>query len=160
MSDRIFSFREKNKFIHLIKTLKNENKSLVTTNGCFDILHHGHLELLLKASLLGTLIVGLNSDSSVKQIKDARRPIFFEMERARMLLGYPCVDFVYIFDESDASQFLSLVSPQTHVKDERCPPNKEENEVLAKNQTEVVLFKHLEGISTTDIINRILERYR
>ena len=96
--------------------LRHENKKIVTINGTFDILHSGHLYILEEAKKQGDiLIVGLNSDSSVKKNKGESRPINNEMERAKMLSSLKAVDYVVIFDEQTPIELLKVIKPNVHV---------------------------------------------
>lgn len=96
---------------------KTQNKKVVSTNGCFDILHVGHARILKQARELGDcLFVGLNSDASVKRLKGSERPINNEADRAELLASLSAVDFVYIFDEDTPVDFLKAVKPNIHVK--------------------------------------------
>jgi rfaE bifunctional protein nucleotidyltransferase chain/domain len=103
--------------INIRNRIKNQNKKLVFTNGCFDILHSGHVDYLNKAKQLGDfLIIGLNSDISVKNIKGDKRPIISEMERATLLDNLKCVDFVTFFDEDTPEQLIRILLPDILVK--------------------------------------------
>ena len=100
-----------------VQELKKQNKKIVATNGAFDLLHVGHLEVLEKSKLLGDiLIVGINSDNSVKQSKSDIRPIISDVERARLVAALTCVDYVTIFDEKDPVTFLRTVKPDIYTK--------------------------------------------
>src|SRR5215469_8954609 len=97
--------------------LRSAGKKIVATNGCFDLLHVGHVRYLQAARALGDLlIVGLNGDRSVHQLKGAGRPITTENDRAEMLAGLECVDLVTIFPEIRATNFLLAVRPAVYVK--------------------------------------------
>ncbi len=101
----------------LIEVLKSSGKTIVTTNGCFDLLHVGHVRILKAAADLGNiLIVGINSDRSVKKLKGDSRPLNPEAERAEILASLACVDYVTIFDEDTPVEFLKIVQPNIHVK--------------------------------------------
>ncbi|SRR5579875_141520 len=101
----------------LAARLRAEGKKIVTTNGCFDLLHVGHVRSLNAASRLGdVLIIGLNSDLSVRKLKGPSRPITPEGERAEILCNLRCVDFVTIFPEDTPVEFLKLVKPDVHAK--------------------------------------------
>lgn len=96
---------------------KADGKVVVTTNGCFDILHVGHVRILQEAKALGDcLVIGLNSDDSVKRLKGESRPINSQDDRAEVLLALGCVDAVYIFDEDTPVDFLKAAQPNIHVK--------------------------------------------
>ena len=106
-----------NEIVQIVKELKSEGKKVVFTNGCFDILHRGHVEYLAKAKELGdVLIVGLNSDSSVKQIKGDGRPIVSQEDRAFILSNLAFVDYVVIFDEPTPYELISKIIPDVLVK--------------------------------------------
>jgi len=93
------------------------SKKIISTNGCFDILHWGHIHYLNDAKALGDiLVVGINSDASVKRLKGPARPIFAEAIRLRQVAALGCVDYVTLFDEETPVEFLRLVRPHTHVK--------------------------------------------
>ena len=100
----------------VLQRLKTEGKTVVTTNGCFDVLHLGHLRYLQAARQLGDmLVVAVNSDSSVRQLKGENRPLVPEAERAEMLAGLECVDYVVIFPELPPIALLSELKPSIHV---------------------------------------------
>ena len=106
-----------NELKDISEKLRNEGKIVITTNGVFDILHIGHIRYLQEAKKLGdTLIVAINSDSSVKKIKDPKRPLNNENDRAEALAALECIDYVAIFDEDDPIIFLKAIKPHIHVK--------------------------------------------
>jgi rfaE bifunctional protein nucleotidyltransferase chain/domain len=141
----------------LIKEFKNQAKTIVMTNGCFDILHIGHVEYLKKSKLLGDiLIVGLNSDSSVKKLKGPTRPINSELDRAGVLDALKSVDHVCIFDENDASSLMELCQPDFYTKGgeykiEELP----EYATATKLGCKIVLVDMVKGKSTTNLVNQI-----
>jgi len=103
--------------IGIVRKLQTEGKRVVFTNGCFDILHVGHIDLLEKAKSYGDcLVVGLNSDSSVKKIKGKGRPILPECDRARLVAALQVVDFVVFFDEETPYEILKEIKPDILVK--------------------------------------------
>jgi D-glycero-beta-D-manno-heptose 1-phosphate adenylyltransferase len=132
---------------------------VVTTNGCFDVLHVGHLRYLEAASEVGdVLVVLLNSDDSVRQIKGPRRPIVPEEERAEMLAGLACVDYVAIFHKDTPIELLERIRPNVHVKgDEYSAASLPEATVLEGMGTELAFIPMVPGRSTTNIIQRIVE---
>ncbi|MBL7067971.1 MAG: D-glycero-beta-D-manno-heptose 1-phosphate adenylyltransferase [Candidatus Marinimicrobia bacterium] len=142
----------------IIRSLNAENKRIVFTNGCFDILHIGHLELLEKAKSYGdVLIVGMNSDSSVKQIKGPDRPILTEQDRARLLAAIEMVDYVVLFDEETPFELLRQIKPNILVKGEDYKPD----EVVGRDIVdEVKIIPFVRGKSTTDIIDTILSKLK
>jgi rfaE bifunctional protein nucleotidyltransferase chain/domain len=129
------------------------------TNGCFDILHIAHLNLLQKAKKEGDiLIVMLNSDSSIKKFKGKDRPIVSEYERACMLASIEPVDYVVIFNEDDPDSLIKEVKPMKIVKGGTSIPEKVEQhkKTLSEWGGEFVQMEMEEGYSSTDVINRIL----
>ncbi len=142
---------------NLLKTLKEEGKTIVTTNGCFDILHVGHVRYLEKAKSFGdVLIVALNSDKSVKSIKGESRPINNENDRAEVLSGLKSVDYVVLFDEDSPIDLLLQIKPDVHTKGadytiESLPEAKGIME--AGGRIEFISF--VEGKSTTSIIEKM-----
>lgn len=141
----------------LIKSLHNEGKTVVTTNGCFDILHVGHVRYLQKTkSFADILIVLLNSDKSVRSIKGPTRPINSENDRAEILCALSCVDYVVMFDEDSPRNLLDEMKPDVYTKGadytmETLP----EADIMRKNGTRVEFISFVEGKSTTRIINKI-----
>lgn len=139
--------------------LRADGKRVVFTNGCFDVLHVGHLRYLQQARGLGdALVVGVNSDAGVRRLKGPQRPIVPEEERAELLAGLACVDYVTLFDEPLPNQTLSALRPHIHVKGgdyeaERLP----ETPLVRSMGGEVVIVPLVEGRSTTDVVRRILE---
>ncbi len=103
--------------LQLANDWRENKEALVFTNGCFDLLHVGHLKTLTQARAQGDrLIVGLNSDNSVRQLKGPDRPINTEIERAQLLAALRCVDAVTIFDEQTPVELLKVLRPEVHVK--------------------------------------------
>lgn len=146
----------------IIKNLKKQNKKIVTTNGVFDILHLGHVKYLQEAKKLGDiLIVAINSDSSVKQIKGPKRPINNQEARAEVLSALEFVDYVVIFNETNPVKILSEIKPNIHVKGGDYKINQIiEKNVVEKNNGKIVLIPEIKGYSTTDLINKILDNYK
>jgi len=142
----------------IIRSLNAENKRIVFTNGCFDILHIGHLELLEKAKSYGdVLIVGMNSDSSVKQIKGPDRPILTEQDRARLLAAIEMVDYVVLFDEETPFELLRQIKPNILVKG----GDYKLNEIIGRDVVdEVKIIPFVRGKSTTNIIDTILSKLK
>lgn len=150
--DELVKFREKAKI---------KGKKVVFTNGCFDILHRGHVELLEKAKRLGDfLIVALNSDSSMKKIKGEKRPILDEDDRAYILVSLKCVDAVCLFDEETPAEIINKLKPDILVKG----GDYKINEVVGRESVynvggEVVTIPLVEGKSTKGIIEKIIKSY-
>ena len=146
----------------VLQHLKTEGKTVVTTNGCFDVLHLGHLRYLQAARQLGDLlVVAVNSDSSVRQLKGENRPLVPEAERAEMLAGLACVDYVVIFPELTPIDLLSELKPSVHVKGGDYKLEELiERDVVETNGGKVVVGLNLPGKSTTNLIQVICERYK
>lgn len=107
----------KNVLIEVINDLKENNVKIAATNGCFDILHVGHVKYLKEAKKCGdVLVVGLNSDVSVKMLKGETRPINSQSDRAQVLAALNCVDYVVIFDEISPIELLKSIKPDVYVK--------------------------------------------
>ena len=143
------------KLVKLDELLKvdRSGKSLVFTNGCFDILHFGHISYLQKAKLLGDiLVVGLNSDSSVRSLKGDSRPVNTEFDRAAMLCAMEFVDFVVIFDDDTPYEMIKAIGPDVLVKGADYEGKVVVGSEFAKR---VELIEFVEGKSTTNIIEKI-----
>ena len=137
-----------------IKQLKEQQNSIVFTNGCFDLLHKGHIDLLNKASTYGDiLIVGLNSDNSVKNLKGQGRPIENEMTRSKKLLELSNVDFVIIFNSETPKDLIIKIMPDVLVKggDYNNDDIVGSNEVISSGG-KVKIVPLTKGFSTTSII--------
>lgn len=154
--------KDRNELLRIRQELKKQNKKLVFTNGCFDILHSGHVDYLIKAKQLGDfLIVGLNSDISIRSIKGDKRPILNETERAFILDNLKCVDFVTLFDEDTPEQLINFLIPDILVKGADWALDKiAGREVVLANGGEVKTIEFVNLQSTSQIINLIIERYR
>lgn len=145
---------------NLIGQLGQSGQRVVFTNGCFDILHVGHLRYLQEARSLGdVLVVGLNSDASVKRLKGEERPIQCEADRAELLAGLSCVDFVVLFSEDTPTRLIEAVKPDILVKGGDWPIEKIEGStfVMARGGMVKSLPFH-PGYSTTKLIDRIDRR--
>lgn len=141
----------------LVSSLRKEGKRIVFTNGCFDILHAGHVDYLEKAKSLGDfLIVGMNSDSSIKKIKGNKRPIVPEDLRARVLEGLKAVDCVFVFEEETPLNVIKTVKPDVLVKGADWEIEKIVGREFAK-RVERIPFKY--DISTTKIIEKVVSLY-
>ena len=136
--------------------LRSEGQSLVFTNGCFDILHPGHVTYLNFARSQGdALIIGLNSDASVRRNKGETRPIVPEDERALIIAALECVDYVLLFDEDEPKELIAEIIPDILVKGEDWAHYVSGREIVEENGGKVVLAPLVEGRSTTNIINKI-----
>jgi len=142
--------------------LQTEGKTVVFTNGHFDLLHVGHVDYLQRARELGdVLVVGLNSDASTRALKGEKRPIVPQGERARMLAALACVDYVVIFEETTANSLVEALKPDLYVKGGdwgkgHAPP---EAEVVASCGGQVRFLPYLPEHSTTRLIKTIVERF-
>jgi len=147
--------------VRLRAQLREQGKKLVFTNGCFDILHVGHVRYLNHARSLGdVLVVGVNSDHSVREIKGESRPIVPELERAEVLAALAGVDFVFIFDDSTPKHVIEAIVPDVLVKGADWGISEIVGRDIVENAGGVVLNVPLvEGSSTTEIIQRVLERF-
>lgn len=140
-----------------IKALRRKGKKIIFTNGCFDLLHAGHVDYLKKAKRLGDiLIVGLNSDTSVKKIKGNERPINNEFFRAKVLSSISYVDYIVIFEEENPIKLVNLIKPDIYIKGgdwelEKLP----EKAIVESYGGKVVLIDIIENVSTTKIIEKI-----
>ena len=140
----------------LAATLRAKGKRIVTINGGFDILHNGHLHILKEARQCGdVLIVGLNSDSSVKSHKGSNRPIVSETHRAEMLLALRVVDYVHIFDEADPIAFLKAVSPNVHVNGSEYGENCIESETVRQGGGEIHIVNRIPNLSTSLLVDAL-----
>ncbi len=153
--------KEREELRHIVEYLKSNSKKIVFTNGCFDILHVGHVRYLEMAKSLGdVLIVGINSDRSVRAIKGPLRPILPEQERAEIIAGLGCTDYVTIFDEETPYELISIIIPHILVKGgDWTKETIVGKEVVEREGGEVIILPLVEGASTTNIINTILKRY-
>ena len=145
----------------IIEDLKTKGKRIVFTNGCFDLLHIGHIRYLEEARSLGDiLVVGVNSDRSVRGLKGPNRPILPEEERAEILSGLECVNYITIFDEPTPLELISSLQPQVLVKGgDWTKEAAVGKEVVEKSGGEVVILPFVEGSSTSNLIETILKRY-
>jgi rfaE bifunctional protein nucleotidyltransferase chain/domain len=139
--------------------LAREGKRLVVTNGCFDLLHLGHVRYLEAARALGdALAIGVNGDASVRSLKGEGRPLNSERDRAEVLAALRCVDYAAVFPEVRATDFLERVQPAIYVKGGDYTPetlHPEERAALAKIGAEIRIIPFEKGYSTTGIIERM-----
>lgn len=140
-----------------LKAWRKTNKKIVFTNGCFDILHQGHVVYLAKAAALGDkLIVGLNTDASVKRLKGADRPLNGEQERALLLAALGFVDMVILFEEDTPYQLIKEIVPQVLVKGADYKPKDivgYDSVINSGGSVETIVLE--EGFSTTNVIEKI-----
>lgn len=149
-----------------LKRIRNSFKTkalkVVFTNGCFDLIHSGHVDYLTKAKNLGDiLIVGLNTDDSIRRIKGEKRPILKQDERALILSNLKPVDYVCLFDEDTPANIISEIIPDILVKGSDWAINKiVGRDVVEQNGGKVETIDFVNNQSTSNIINIILERYK
>ena len=147
--------------LEVLQEERKKGKRVVFTNGCFDIIHAGHVDYLRKAKSLGDiLVVGLNSDESIRRIKGEKRPIIPQRMRAEVLSSLKPVDYVVIFEEDTPENLIKAIRPEVLVKG----GDWELSKVVGKDFVEsyggkVLTIPFTYEISTTKIINTILERY-
>ena len=144
-------------FEKILKNWKNNKEKIVFTNGCFDIIHHGHVDSLSKSAEMGTkLVVGLNSDSSVKILKGENRPVLSEGSRAIVLAAFVFVDAVIIFSEETPAELIANILPDILVKGNEYEIHEIAGaDTVLENGGEVKSLELVPGISTTEIINKI-----
>lgn len=145
--------------VQIVRNLQNSGKTVVTTNGCYDILHVGHVRYLQKTKEIANYsVILLNSDNSVKKIKGENRPINTELDRAEILCALSCVDYVVIFDEKSPCNLLNKIKPNFHTKGadytlDTLP--EEERDVIIKNNIDVRFIEFVAGKSTTNTISKM-----
>ena len=145
----------------ITEDLKKKGKRIVFTNGCFDLLHLGHIRYLEKAKSLGDiLVVGVNSDRSVQNLKGPKRPILPQEERTEILSGLGCVDYITVFDEQTPLELISSLQPHTLVKGgDWTKETTVGKEVVERSGGEVVILPFEKGSWTSNLIETILKRY-
>jgi D-beta-D-heptose 7-phosphate kinase/D-beta-D-heptose 1-phosphate adenosyltransferase len=144
-------------FEPLLKEWKAGKERIVFTNGCFDIIHHGHVDSLTRAAHMGTkLIVGLNSDSSVESLKGKGRPVFDERSRATILAAFGFVDAVVIFPEETPAMLVAHIIPDVLVKGKQYAIHEiAGHDTVLENGGEVETLELIAGVSTSEIIKKI-----
>jgi D-beta-D-heptose 7-phosphate kinase/D-beta-D-heptose 1-phosphate adenosyltransferase len=154
MTERV---KSRSELIHILSKAKREGKKIVLTNGCFDLLHIGHLHAFVEAKKHGDLlVVAINSDDSVRALKGRERPFISQEQRAEMIAGLRVVDYVVIFDELDPLSIVTDLKPDVLVKGEDWA----EGTIIGQDVVEsgggkVVRVPFLKGFSTTKLINKI-----
>ena len=151
-----------NELIRIVHKLKSENKKIITTNGVFDILHYGHVKYLEDAKKLGdVLIVGVNTDKSVKENKGDKRPINNEKSRLSVLAALKSVDYAFLFDEKEPSSWINKIKPNIHVKAGDYKLSQIiEKDAVENNGGKIVIAKAEKDYSTTNLINKIISAYK
>jgi D-beta-D-heptose 7-phosphate kinase / D-beta-D-heptose 1-phosphate adenosyltransferase len=160
IENKVIALKELQK---IVDDAKAKSKRVVWTNGCYDLLHAGHVRYLLKARACGDiLVVGLNSDASVRMSKGPGRPIVKEQERALVMSALSCVDYVIIFDDKSPLKMIDCLRPDVYAKggDYTIDTiNQEERRLVEGYGGEIALLPGVEGRSTTDLIEKILRVY-
>ncbi len=148
--------------LSLMQEYRSSNKKVVFTNGCFDIIHAGHIDYLNKAKNLGDiLIVGVNSDISVKKIKDEKRPIIPEAERVIIVSNLKPVDYVVLFDEETPENLIKKIIPDVLVKGADWDIDKiAGKDIVLENGGEVKSIEFVVQQSTSKIIDSIISKYK
>jgi D-beta-D-heptose 7-phosphate kinase/D-beta-D-heptose 1-phosphate adenosyltransferase len=144
------------------RQLKDQQKKVVFTNGCFDLIHAGHIDYLSKAKLLGdVLIVGLNSDNSIRSIKGEKRPILNESERILILSNLKPVDYVILFEDDTPQQLIEELVPDILVKGaDWAPEDIVGKDIVLESGGEVKSIEFVNDQSTSKIIKMIVDRYK
>lgn len=150
-------FSKYKSFKPLLETWRENNETIVFTNGCFDIIHHGHVDSLQKSAELGTkLIVGLNADSSVTLIKGEKRPVFSEEARAIILAAFSFVDAVIVFKHETPAKLIAKIIPDVLAKGEEYQIHEiAGHETVLEHGGKVKTLKLVSDISTSEVIKRI-----
>ena len=159
MTDKV---KTQDELIPILDTLRKKGKKVVFTNGCFDILHVGHVRYLKEAKGYGDiLIVAVNSDSSVKTIKGDKRPIVSQSERAEVVAALEMVDYVTMFDEDTPYNVIKKLQPDVLIKGGDWTIDRiVGRDIVEARGGKVIAIPFIEGASTTGIVERVLERYR
>ncbi len=160
MSSSIKKIKNLDELVVICDNLKKEGKTIVTTNGTFDLFHIGHLKSLEDSKEQGdVLIVGLNSDVSVKKYKSADRPIITQQLRMEVIAGLECVDYVFSFDETTPNVFLNKLKPQVHTNFIEYGEDCVDKETVIKNGGKLYMLKKYEGYSSSILIKKICSIY-
>ena len=148
---------DKERLLVKLTDWKKENKKIVFTNGCFDLIHLGHIEVIARSADLGDiLIIGVNTDNSIKRLKGPNRPIVEEISRAKQLAALEFVDAVVFFDQDTPIDLIKIINPNLITKGGDY--NSDQvigNDIVAKNNGEVVIIPLTQGCSTTSILEKI-----
>lgn len=153
---------ERDALVRVVQQQRQQGRRMVFTNGCFDLLHVGHMRYLQQARLFGDLlVVALNDDASVLRLKGEQRPLIPQAERASVLAALACVDYVTVFSEDTPLELIRLLRPEVLVKGGDYVPET----VVGRDEVEsyggsVEIVPYVEGVSTTHIIDSVLKRYR
>jgi len=157
MNERLQKIYRIDEIVKLAEFWKNTGEEVVFTNGCFDILHYGHIQSLKNAAALGSkLIVALNSDKSVKKLKGESRPLQNEQSRMAVMAALACVDAVVLFDEDTPESLIDAIIPDILVKGgDYVAENVVGYNTVTENGGKVVIIDFAQGYSTTDIIQKM-----
>lgn len=144
-------------FEETMKSWRTNNETIVFTNGCFDIIHYGHLDSLLNSARMGTkLIVGLNSDRSVEILKGKNRPVFDVKSRASMLAAFVFVDAVIIFEEETPEELIAQIIPDILVKGKQYEIHEiAGHKTVLEHGGKVITLDLVEGVSSSEIVEKI-----
>lgn len=157
---KIFGSRQDPRLLGLLSAWASEKKSLIFTNGCFDILHAGHVEYLARAADLGDcLVIGLNTDESVTRLKGPGRPVNNQAARATLLAALSFVDAVVLFEEATPYELIKTIEPDFLVKG----GDYKESEIVGSDLVKarngkVIVFDLLEGFSTSELIRKLTKK--
>ena len=148
---------DKERLLVKLTDWKEENKKIVFTNGCFDLIHLGHIEVIARSADLGDiLIIGLNTDNSIKRLKGKNRPIVEEISRAKQLAALEFVDAVVFFDQDTPIDLIKIINPNVITKGGDYNTDQViGNDIVTQNDGEVVIIPLTQGYSTTSILEKI-----
>ena len=148
---------DKERLLVKLTDWKEENKKIVFTNGCFDLIHLGHIEVIARSADLGDiLIIGVNTDKSIKRLKGKNRPIVEEISRAKQLAALEFVDAVVFFDQDTPIDLIKVINPNVITKGGDYKTDQViGNDIVTQNNGEVVIIPLTQGYSTTSILEKI-----
>ena len=148
---------DKERLLVKLSDWKEENKKIVFTNGCFDLIHLGHIEVIARSADLGDiLIIGINTDNSIKRLKGKNRPIVEEISRAKQLAALEFVDAVVLFDQDTPIDLIKMINPNIITKGGDYNTDQViGNDIVTQNDGEVVIIPLTQGYSTTSILEKI-----
>ena len=148
---------DKERLLVKLSDWKEENKKIVFTNGCFDLIHLGHIEVIARSADLGDiLIIGVNTDNSIKRLKGPNRPIVEEISRAKQLAALEFVDAVVLFDQDTPIDLIKMINPNIITKGGDYNTDQViGNDIVTQNDGEVVIIPLTQGYSTTSILEKI-----
>ena len=148
---------DKERLLVKLTDWKEENKKIVFTNGCFDLIHLGHIEVIARSADLGDiLIIGVNTDNSIKRLKGKNRPIVEEISRAKQLAALEFVDAVVFFDQDTPIDLIKVINPNVITKGGDYNTDQViGNDIVTQNDGEVVIIPLTHGYSTTSILEKI-----